>query len=155
MTSREPKTTKGGVFGDDRGFIRFINDFDPYELKIRRFYQVENHRSGYVRAWHGHFNEGKYVYVAKGTALVAACRMIPDIPIVPSDKIELGDPQTVTLSSSVPSVLFIPPGFANGFKTLEEGTVILFYSTSTLEESKTDDIRFAWNKVDVWQEDFR
>jgi len=51
--------------------------------------------------------------------------------------------------------LCVPPGYANGFKTLEDNTIIMFYSTSTLEESKGDDYRFDWDKWDIWQEDYR
>ena len=110
----------GGVFADDRGFLRFVNDFDFSNVK--RFYQVENHMQGYIRAWHGHEKEGKYVYVAKGTALVGAVNM------------ETEEINKFTLSSQSPSVLYIPPGYANGFKNLEEDTIIMFFSTSTIEE---------------------
>ena len=63
----------GGLFADDRGFLRFVNDFDFSNVK--RFYQVENHSRGYIRAWHGHNKESKYVYVAKGSALVGAVNL--------------------------------------------------------------------------------
>ena len=39
------------------------------------------------------------------------------------------------LSSKTPKVLWIPPGNYNGFKSLEENTSILFFSTTTLHES--------------------
>ncbi len=60
------KLIPGNVFADDRGFLRFINDFN-FE-NVKRFYQVENHRQGFIRAWHGHKKEAKYVYVSKGSA---------------------------------------------------------------------------------------
>ena len=132
---------EGAVFADDRGFLRFVNDFDFSGVK--RFYQVENHRKGFIRAWHGHMKEGKYVYVAKGTALVGAVDL------------ETEEINKFTLSSQRPSILYIPPGYANGFKNLEEDTIIMFFSTSTIEESKGDDIRFEWDKWDIWQEDYR
>ena len=44
---------------------------------------------------------------------------------------------------------------SNGFKTLEEDTQILFFSTSTLQESLNDDIRFAYNKWNIWEENYR
>lgn len=131
----------GGLFADDRGFLRFINDFDFNDIK--RFYQVENHSKNFIRAWHGHKKEGKYVYVAQGSALVGAINL---------DSEEI---YKTTLTSQSPSILFIPPGFANGFKTLEENTILMFFSTSTLEESKGDDIRFDYDKWDIWEEDYR
>ena len=59
------------------------------------------------------------------------------------------------LSSNNPKVLFIPAGYANGFKSLEEGTIVQFFSTSTLDESLGDDTRFDYNLVDIWNEDYR
>lgn len=132
----------GGLATDDRGTLRFVNDFDFSAVK--RFYQVENHQAGYIRAWHGHQKEGKYVYCARGSALVGAVEMGTE-----------GPARKYTLSASQPKILFIPPGFANGFKTLEAGTILVFFSTSTLEESKGDDIRFAYDKWDIWKEDYR
>ena len=62
------KLIDGGLAVDDRGTVRFVNDFDFNGVK--RFYQVENHQKGFIRAWHGHKKESKYVYVSSGTALV-------------------------------------------------------------------------------------
>ena len=58
---------KGDSFIDDRGKIKFVNLFNFSGIK--RFYQVENHNSGFIRAWHGHKFEEKFVYVAKGSVL--------------------------------------------------------------------------------------
>jgi dTDP-4-dehydrorhamnose 3,5-epimerase len=131
----------GGLFADDRGFLRFVNGFDF--SKIKRFYQVENHKKGFIRAWHGHKKEGKYIYVASGTALIGLVNL------------ETEEVSKFTLTSQKPCILCVPPGYANGFKTLEDNTIIMFYSTSTLEESKGDDYRFDWDKWDIWQEDYR
>ena len=148
MENTEPKIINGGLATDDRGTVRFVNDFDFKDVK--RFYQVENHRAGFIRAWHGHKKEGKYVYVAKGTALIGA---------VPLSEIEKGkDAQNVfkcVLSSNNPKIVYIPSGYANGFKSLESRTIIQFFSTSTLQESLGDDIRFDYDLVDIWKEDYR
>jgi len=41
--------------------------------------------------------------------------------------------------------------------TLEEGTILLFFSTSTLAESKEDDIRCSWDSFgkEVWEIEYR
>lgn len=138
MTS---KILNGAVFADDRGFVRFVNEFNFSGVK--RFYQVENHRKGFIRAWHGHYKEGKYVYVVKGTALVGAVNL---------------QTENITknvLSSQSPKILYIPPGYANGFKTLEENTILMFFSTSTLLDSQGDDYRYPWDKWNIWREDYR
>lgn len=133
----------GGVFADDRGKLRFVNEFDF--SKVKRFYQVENHRQGFIRAWHGHVSEGKYVYVPQGSALVGLVSL----------EQESATPHKLTLTSEKPQVLWIPPNHANGFMNLEENTIIMFFSTSSLEESKDDDIRFPYDKWNIWEEDYR
>ena len=136
-----PYIISGGVAVDDRGSVRFVNDFNFNNVK--RFYQVQNHRQGFIRAWHGHNFEAKYVYVVSGSALVGAVNM------------ETNEVNKYVLSSQSPRVLYIPSGFANGFKTLEENTIILFFSTSDLSASLNDDIRFPYDKWNIWEEDFR
>jgi len=135
------KLINGDVSVDDRGSVRFVNDFNFNGVK--RFYQVENHSKGFIRAWHGHKKEGKYVYVVNGSALVGIVNM------------ETEEVNKFVLSSQTPKVLWIPPGYFNGFKSLEEGTKIIFFSTSTLEESLGDDIRMPHDKWDIWSEDYR
>lgn len=135
------KLLNGGVAVDDRGAVTFVNDFDFKDVK--RFYMVQNHSKNFIRAWHGHKKEGKYVFVAKGTILLG---------VMP---INGGKANTYILSDKNPQVLFIPPNFYNGFKTLTDDARIIFYSTSTLEESKNDDIREPATKWDIWSEDYR
>lgn len=133
--------TNGDIVVDDRGCVKFVNDFD-FD-RVKRFYQVENHIAGFIRAWHAHKNEGKYIYVVSGSALVGTVDL---------------DSKVITkniLSSDKPSVLWVPPNFANGFKTLTEDCKILFFSTSTLSESQGDDIRFAYDKWDIWDIAYR
>jgi dTDP-4-dehydrorhamnose 3,5-epimerase len=57
------------------------------------------------------------------------------------------------LSDQKPGLVFIPPGYANGFRSLVPDTHILFFSTASLEESKGDDYRFPadyWGSQ-IWQ----
>lgn len=145
----EPKIINGGLATDDRGTVRFVNDFN-FE-NVKRFYQVQNHRSGFIRAWHGHHKEAKYVYVAHGSALIGA---VP-IDMMINNTVDSSKIFKTVLSSNNPKVLFIPAGYANGFKSLEENTIVQFFSTSTLEDSLGDDIRFDYNLVNLWKEDYR
>ncbi|TXT64896.1 MAG: putative NAD-dependent epimerase/dehydratase [Promethearchaeota archaeon] len=131
---------KGGVAVDDRGTVSFANDFHFYGVK--RFYQVENFMNTTIRAWHGHKNEAKYVYVTKGSAIVAIVKI--DNFKNPSKNQKI---HRFILSDKNPQILFIPPGFANGFRSIEEDTRIIFFSTSTMEETQSDDYRFP---ADYW-----
>ena len=137
-----PKLITGGVAVDDRGALRFVNDFN-FE-GVKRFYQVQNHRKGFIRAWHGHKIEAKYVYVAKGSALIGT------VPLEGSQIVV-----KFVLSDKQPRILYIPNNYYNGAMTLEEDTIIQYFSTTTLEESKGDDIRLPYDAWNIWQEDFR
>lgn len=135
----------GGIAVDDRGQISFCNDFDM--RGIRRFYCVSNHEPLFIRAWHGHKKEEKFVYVVSGAAIVAAV-MVDDWD-KPSKDLEV---QRFVLSEKKPAILKIPKGHANGFRTLLPDTKIVFFSTSTLEESLGDDYRFDsyyWNPWNI------
>lgn len=131
----------GGISVDDRGSVRFVNDFN-FE-GVKRFYQVENHDNNFIRAWHGHEKEGKYVYVASGSILIGVVN------------IETEEISKYVLSSLSPKILYIPPGFYNGFQTLEKNTKVLFFSTSTLEESLGDDIRQEYDRWNIWEKNYR
>ena len=130
------KVMNGGVAVDDRGQLSFVNDFDFTDVK--RFYMVENHEQGFIRAWHGHKKEGKYVFVPNGAILIGCVNL------------ETEEIDRFVLSSSKPQVLYIPPGYANGFMNLQNNTKVMFFSTSTLEDSLGDDIRFEWDKWNIW-----
>ena len=141
MSVEEPRLIAGGSATDDRGTLLFVNEFDP--SSCRRFYAVTNHSAGFIRAWHGHRHEGKFVTVLRGSAIVAA------VHVKDWDK---PDPKArvhrYVLSERSPAVLYIPPGYANGAMTLTADAMIQYFSTRTLEESKGDDIRFDarfWN----------
>lgn len=145
--NEQPEIIKAGIAYDDRGNLRFCNDFNFTERKIQRFYQVENHQAGFIRAWHGHKKEAKYVYVASGSIVVGVFPLTRN-PEAPTYKF--------TLHAGSPSILYIPKGYYNGFKTLTQDTKVLFFSTSTLEESKDDDIRLDHNFIpNFWDEDYR
>lgn len=124
----------GGITTDDRGTLRFVNEVDF--SKVKRFYTVENHAKGFVRAWHGHKKEAKYVYVTKGAIILCAVGM------------NGGGASRNVLSSTNPQIALIYPGYYNGFKTLTDDTQVMFFSTSTLEESKDDDYR---KDADTWE----
>jgi dTDP-4-dehydrorhamnose 3,5-epimerase len=62
MKTQEINQISGNIAIDDRGSLRFINDFN-FE-GVKRFYQVQNHCKNFIRAWHGHIKEAKYVYLA-------------------------------------------------------------------------------------------
>lgn len=140
MLLPEPKLYKGNIFVDDRGIVGFNNDLDLSEVK--RFYTISNHTPGFIRAWHGHEREAKFFTMLSGSATIMAVHMILSKNIW-----ELNWDITFkeTISSEVPTVYYIPPGYANGFKLLTQNSKLMVFSTSTTKESAEDDIRFPYN----------
>ena len=121
----------GGLSVDDRGVVKFVNDF-KFE-NIKRFYHVSNHSKGFIRAWHGHTKSELYVYVAKGTIMMATMQIV--------DEFCTSDLTKWILSDMKPQILHIPVNHYNGFKTLTDDCQILFYSTIALEDMQGDDVR--------------
>lgn len=144
MLPAEPTLIKGGLAVDDRGAVSFVNDFN-FE-GVKRFYMVENHKKGFIRAWHGHKNEGKYVFVVKGSAVVASVQI--DNWETPSKELKVN---RFVLSEKSPSILFIPAGYANGFMSLSDDCKIMFLSTSSIAESLADDFRFEARYWNPWE----
>lgn len=144
LQSEAPVLLEGGLGVDDRGQVAFVNGF-AFE-GVKRFYMVSNHRQGFIRAWHGHKREAKYVSVVQGSALVCAVKV--DDWEHPSVEAPV---HRQVLSAQKPSILFIPAGYANGFMSLTEDAKLMFFSTSTVEESRNDDIRFESRHWDPWQ----
>lgn len=139
----KPKLLQGGLAVDDRGELGFVNDFNF--AGVKRFYTVRNYRQGFVRAWHAHRRESKYVTVVQGAALVGTVAI--DNWENPSKNAEVS---RFILSAKNPSVLFIPAGYANGFMSLTEDATLIFFSTAILEESRVDDIRYDARYWDIW-----
>lgn len=139
--NEEPKLIKGGIAVDDRGSVSFVNDFS-FE-NVKRSYLIKNHQQGFIRAWHGHKHEGKYFMVVKGSALI--CGVCVDDWEKPSKELKI---HRFVMSETSPAVLFLPAGYANGAMSLTQDAQIMVFSTSTLQESLNDDIRFEsryWN----------
>jgi dTDP-4-dehydrorhamnose 3,5-epimerase-like enzyme len=143
-STEAPRLLEGSVAVDDRGSISFVNDFDF--AGVKRFYSVTNHRAGFVRAWHAHRREAKYVIAMRGAALVGAVEV--DDWDEPSRHAEVA---RFVLSAERPSVLYIPAGYANGFMSLTENAQLTFFSTSSIEESRDDDVRFDARYWDIWE----
>ena len=139
-----PQLIPGGVASDDRGRVFFVNDLDLGPS--RRMYFVENFAVGTVRAWHAHRNERKWVLAVSGAAL-ACCVEIDDWDSPSPD----ADVHRFVLDAASPSILSVPPGYANGAMSLAPHTKLLYLSDASLDQSLGDDIRFPARHWDPWQ----
>lgn len=120
---------EGSSFQDNRGFIRFINNFDLE--KVRRMYLIKPEMN-VIRAWQGHKKESKWFYVLSGSFQVQTINML-----------DLNNRQNIILKSNENKLLNIEPGNYNGFLALEESSEVLVFSDQTIEESKEDDFRLT------------
>lgn len=136
---------EGDSVVDERGVVSFINDFNFKGVK--RFYAVSNHQVGFIRGWHGHRIEAKYVTVLKGVAVIGIVKI--DDWIKPSRGLPT---QRFILSSSKPSVVYIPEGYANGSMTLKEETILIYFSTVSLKDSVADEVRFEPYYWNIWKQ---
>ena len=143
MAGGGPQLIRGGAAADDRGRVSFVNDLDL--AGCRRAYFVENFAVGTVRAWHAHRLERKWVLAVSGAALVA-CVRIDDWDNPSPD----ADVHRYTLDASVPAVLEVPPGYANGAMSLLPATKLLYLSDATLEQTLEDDVRYPARHWDPW-----
>ncbi len=136
----KPKIIKGGEFEDSRGKLTYVNEFDL--TPVKRFYAIKHPDKTVVRAWQGHRKESKWFKCISGS-FVVAWKKIDDFEN-PSDTIK---PDYVVLNKETNSILYVPPGYANGLKALEENSEILVFSDHKLGESLDDKIRFD---KDLW-----
>lgn len=139
----EPQKILGGRFADDRGFLKALTF--PQGFMPKRLYSVNNWRPHFIRAWHGHKLESKLIYMSKGAGIVAAVHM--------SDHIEPDKNAPVfrfTIDSESHTAIFIPSGYANGLMSLTNDAEFTVISNATLEESKGDDYRFAFDYWKAW-----
>jgi dTDP-4-dehydrorhamnose 3,5-epimerase len=120
------KVICGNSHSDERGTLKFVNDFNM--SSVVRMYNIEP-RIGAVRAWQGHKFETKWFYVIKGSFLVKIMNM-------DSHHVDI-----YKLNSVEPKVLRIPGGNYNGFEAIETGSILVVFSDFDLQQSKEDDYR--------------
>lgn len=143
--NEEPYLIDGGVHKDERGVVSFVNQFDL--TSIKRMYFSENANTDIIRAWQGHRIESRWFCCVAGSFDVRL--VLIDDWEKPSRSLKC---KKYILSNAATQVLFIPPGYANGFRALEERSKLLVFSDYFIDEIPNDQIRFDkdnwtnWNK---------
>ena len=141
----KPIIIKGGIFSDQRGSLRFVNDFHFEDVK--RFYFIKHPNTSVVRAWQGHQFEKKYFYPISGSFVVAWIKI--DNFNNPSKYLI---PEYHFLSAINSEILSIPKGYANGLKAMESNSELMIFSDMNLEESVNEKIRFPSDWWLDWDE---
>lgn len=144
MKNPIPTFREINVSSDDRGtFVNFLEDahsLTDAKCPIKRVYYVYNYAAGTVRGFHFHKREWKFFMIVSGAAKFVA--LDPNKP----------ETQYSFISSfRKPNLIIIPPGYANGWISLEPQTILVCGSTSTIKESIADDKRFdPYKWGDFW-----
>ncbi|MDE7074741.1 MAG: WxcM-like domain-containing protein [Odoribacter sp.] len=135
----------GGIFVDERGQISHVNSLDMSE--IARFYVIHQKDTSVVRAWHAHQHEKKWFYVVRGS-FTAAFVKIDDWENPSSDLV----PEIFQLSANQSQVLYVPEGYANGFKANEVDSELLVFSNKILSEAVNDSWRYDSKMWMNWEQ---
>ena len=141
---QRPTVIQGGQHKDDRGTILFLNEFDM--TPVKRVYYTEHSSTAIIRAWQGHKIERRWFFCVQGTFQVKLVK-IDDFEN-PPDHPEV---ETFTLSKEEPKVLAIPSGYANGFKALQEDSLLMIFADRHFGEEPQDHYKFDNTKWAVWQ----
>lgn len=137
------------IFSDERGyFFETFSERDIYELfhnklklEVPNFVQENESLStqlGVLRGLHlqiGSFAQGKLVRVIKGEVLDVAV----DLRL---NSKTFGKHFSIVLNDSSKTMMYIPPGFAHGFLTLEDNTIFNYKCTNYYDKSSECSIKF-------------
>ena len=134
------------VFGDERGFfLESYNERAFAELGIEERFVQDNHSSSLRNVLRGlHYQikhpQGKLVRVVEGEVLDVAVDVRRSSPT-------FGRWEAVRLSGENKRMLWIPAGFAHGFRVLSESAQVLYKATDYYapEHERT----LAWNDPDL------
>jgi len=133
------------VFGDDRGY--FFEPFNKksFEENVGDFNFLQDNQSlsskGVLRGLHFQnppYEQGKLVRVIKGSV----ADVIVDLR---KESSTYGQSLKVILTESNFKMLWVPPGFAHGFETLEDNTIFSYKVTNYYNKESEGCIQ--WNDI--------
>lgn len=135
------------VFGDERGYF-----FESFNQKVfeaagleTNFLQDNESKSarGVLRGLHFQappFEQGKLVRVARGAVMDVSVDIRKASPTY-------GKWESFELSEHNKRMLWIPPGFAHGFVSLESDTIFIYKCTNVYHSESEGSVR--WNDQDL------
>ena len=132
-----PTLIQGNQHTDERGLLRFVNDFSM--SAVQRMYCIEP-TTDLIRAWQGHQHETKWFFVSRGRFQVQL------VSIQNEEARFLFD-----LTAEENQVLEIPPGYYNGFRACNADSQLMVFSDKLLKDSTKDDLRKTVSEL-TWQQ---
>jgi len=134
---KELSFIQGGVAKDERGQIRFVNEFDM--SLVKRFYIIKNADTELIRGWRAHRIEQRWFYVLSGSF---------NVDLVKIDNWENPDPflpiENVVLQAEDMKVLHVPAGYGTAFRALRLESELLVYADYHLTDASQDN--YTWGK---------
>lgn len=135
------------VFEDERGYF-----FESYNSSLFKQHHitvdfVQDNQSlsqkNVLRGLHFQnppFAQGKLVRVITGSVLDVAVD-------IRKDSLTYGKHFSLVLNEKNKTMLWIPPGFAHGFLTLEDNTIFSYKCTNVYDKNSEDSV--LWNDPDI------
>ena len=138
---------KPRIFGDDRGYFFESWSKQSFAEAGLDLDFVQDNQSisskGVLRGLHFQklpYAQGKLVRVIKGAVLDVALDIRKDSPTY-------GQYFSVELSEENKTIVWIPPGFAHGFVTIEDNTIVTYKCTEVY--NKESEGALLWNDKDL------
>lgn len=130
----KPAVIKGNRHQDERGTIRFNNDFNF--AGIKRMYTIQNVDTEFIRAWQGHQTEQRFFSAVTGSFKIKLIEI--DRWVKPSKVLPVLD---FHLEAESLDILHIPPGFISSIQAAEQNSTLLVFADYPLGEIQ-DEYRF-------------
>lgn len=130
-----PVIIKGGFFEDDRGSLKFNNNFDTSSIK--RLYIIQNKNCEIIRGWQGHKVEQRWFTALVGDFVIRVIKINNwNNPAKNSDIL------TFELNSSQLDVLHVPFGYVTSIQSKSRENKLLVMSDHKLNQIE-DEYRFS------------
>lgn len=137
---KSPSTIKGHILEDERGKIRFINDFDLTSAK--RFYLINNADNSIKRGWNGHKIESRWFSCISGSFTISI------VEIKHLENFQLQNVLSIHLSCLEMCVLHVPPGYATLIEADHEDSTLIVFADYGIEHSQFDSYKFPYKALE-------
>ncbi|WP_286735610.1 MULTISPECIES: WxcM-like domain-containing protein [Sphingobacterium] len=131
----ELKFIQGGIAEDERGQIRFVNEFDM--SLVKRFYIIKNADTELIRGWRAHRIEQRWFYVLSGSFNVDLVKI--DNWDKPDENLSI---KNIVLHAMDMKVLHVPAGYGTSFRALTVDSQLLVYADYLVDHAPLDN--YTW-----------
>ena len=119
-------------------------------LSFLGYFSYENHKLNFIRAWHGHKKEQKYILILSGSIKVSLVKI--NNWKKPNKKLQI---KNYYLNEKCPQMLYIPGGYAHGTQNLKKNTSFIVFSNFSINQSLKDDFRYPYDYWGDWKTNYR